>query len=221
VVDDMAEMNRRFGQHRRHELVLGTLWGLGAQRVQQLVGTLVDRVPPRIDVRVHGWDDPTGGLRTRDVDLSVIPGPSEIDDALDRVRLWSEPRVAILPTEVAACLGGEVTLAELDAIGWIRFPRPDPIGHRFWRLDDIRGGAPREQGPVWRSPHEIIVAVAQGRGTCTTLASFREQFSFSGVELVSITDVPWVSVDLARRRDHTNGLAAQVFNALARLATDS
>ena len=218
LVDEMAEMERQFGEKRGPEFTIGTLWGLGAQRVHQLVGTLSDAVQTRIDIRVYGWDDPTGGLRTGDVDLSIIPGPTEIDGVLERVPLWSEPRVAILPTEVATEVGREVTLAELDAIGWVRFPRPDPVGHRYWRLDDIRGGAPRERGPVWRSPQEIILAVAQGRGTCTTLASFREQFSFYNVELVRIADVPWVSVDLARPRDHTNRVAAEFFDSLAKIA---
>jgi DNA-binding transcriptional LysR family regulator len=206
-------------EHHRDEgsptsIVIGTFWGLGAGRLQQLAAGLPGGPRPLLDIRVYGWDDPTGGLRGHEVDLAVVPGPSAIDAELRRVTLWSEQRVAIIPASLSAGIGDTVTLAELDAIGWVRFPEADPVGHRYWRLDHVRGGPPAESGPVWRTPQEIIVAISQARGTCTTIASFREQFSFPGVELVPIADVAPVSIDLAQRSDQRDPRATQLFDEL-------
>lgn len=214
VVAEAEELEQQRGRDHARAIVIGTFWGLGADRVLQLAAASPDGPPAGLDIRVFGWEDPTGGLRGQDVDLAVVPGPSAIDAELRRVTLWSEQRVAILPTALAAEVGAAVTLAELDAIGWIRFPEVDPVGHRYWRLDDVRGSPPAESGPVWKTPHEIIVAISQARGTCTTLASFREQFSFLGVVLVPIVDVPPVPVDLAQRRDQRNPDATQLFEVL-------
>lgn len=186
----------------RIELVVGTFWGLGADRLDQAarhaVGAGIDL---HLDLRVYGWDDPTGGLRQRDVDVAVVPGPSDIDERLRRLPLWEEPRVAILPNDSPLARRGHVELADLDAVGWARFPDPDLVAHPWWRLDHLRGGPPAERGRVHETPHELMLAIRNGHGTCTTLASFRDQFSFEGLTLVPLEGVPLVPVDLAHRLD--------------------
>lgn len=187
----------------RVELVAGTFWGLGADRLSAAARAVAATGwDVALDLRVYGWDDPTGGLRQRDVDMAIVPGPSDIDDQLHRLPLWQETRVAILPTSSPLADRPNVTLADLDALGWVRFPEVDPIAHPYWRLDHVRGGAPVERGRVHHTPHELMLAIRAGVGTCTTLESFRDQFSFEGLALVPIADVPPVNVDLAHRLDH-------------------
>lgn len=214
VVATVGDLEHHGWEGSPASIVIGTFWGLGAGRLQELAARLPRGSRPLLDVRVYGWDDPTGGLRGHKVDLAVVPGPSAIDAELRRVTLWRERRVAIIPASLSAEIGDTVTLAELDAIGWVRFPEADPVGHPYWRLDHVRGGPPTESGPVWRTPQEIIVAISQARGTCTTIASFREQFSFPGVELVPIDDVAPVAIDLAQRRDQRDPRVTQLFDEL-------
>jgi DNA-binding transcriptional LysR family regulator len=214
VVAMVGDLEHHGEEDSPASIVVGTFWGLGAGRLQELAAGLSGGHPPLLDIRVYGWDDPTGGLRGHEVDLAVVPGPSAIDAELRRVTLWYEQRVAIIPASLSAKIGDTITLAELDAIGWVRFPEADPVGHPYWRLDHVRGGPPAESGPVWRTPQEIIVAISQARGTCTTIASFREQFSFPGVALVPIDDIAPVAIDLAQRRDQRNPDASQAFDEL-------
>ncbi len=202
-------------------LVAGTFWGLGARCLEEAEGHLKDshhRI--RLDLRSFGWDDPTGGLRSRRADVAVVPGPSDIDHLLCRFRLWTEARVAILPAGHPLAGQDEVRLADLDEIGWARFPEVDSVAHPWWRLDHVRGGPPRETGRTHETPHELLLAIRNGVGISTTVASFREQFTFDGVRLVPLVDVPPVPVDLAFRRERQIA-GAQALTAAARLVTAS
>jgi DNA-binding transcriptional LysR family regulator len=204
----------------RVRLTAGTFWGLGASWLTDGAASLHaaghDIV---VDVRVFGWDDPTGGLRTRQADIAIIPGPSEIDSSLRRLRLANLGRVAILPERLPLAHRPSVTVDDLDGVGWVRFPAVDPVAHRWWRLDDVRGGPPPERGRVHDTPHELMIAIRDGFGTCTTVEAFTEQFSFSGLRLVPVIDAPPVPVDLAYRLDRpqrtAHALAAAIVDRTA------
>ena len=199
----------------RKRLVIGTLTGYGAPYVERVARELCPDL--EIELRVTGWEDPTTGLRTRSVDAGILIGPSDLDDQLRRVRIGSEPRVAILPQAHPLAARDSVTLAEIDALGWVRVHNTDDRWHKYWRLDEVRGGPPREVGRVLDQPMDLLLAIRNGQGVCTTLESIRTLFSFEGTALVPVTGVPEVPIDLAfwpdRRRP---GLDR--FIAAARLA---
>src|SRR5262245_47473863 len=137
----------------RERLVIGTLYGFGAPLIEQAVDDLRPLCPDlELDIRAAGWDAPACGLRTRSVDAAILAGPSDLDDGIRRLRLGSEARVAIVPEDHRLARQASVTLAEIDELGWVRVQNADDRWHRFWRLDEQRGGPPREVGRVLTQP---------------------------------------------------------------------
>ena len=184
-----------------HRVRVGTLFGMGAPLVECAVSSMADAgKEPALVVESFGWEDSTCGLANRNVDVAILAGPTAMDDDFDRIRIGMERRVALVATHLAPPRDEGMTLGDLDAIGWVRIVTRDPVWKRYWRLDEVRGGPPPERGARLRSPHSLILAIRRGEGTCTTVAALKDQFSFEGLKLVPLVDVPPIPIDLAYRR---------------------
>lgn len=151
-----------------------------------------------VDLALHAasWTEPSAGLVPHETDVAVLLGPTAADDQLERAPLWEEQRMAVLPETMALPDPGAVSVAELDTMGWLWCRSGDERAHAFWRLDDLRGAPPRLSRLV-DDPQELFLAVRAGAGVCTTPAGFREQFGFTGLQLVPVADAASVSVDAA------------------------
>lgn len=177
-------------------------------------GVDVDLVP-----HAASWTEPTAGLIPGTTDLAVLIGPTAADHRLDRTRLWDEERVAVLPETLALPDPSSVTVAELDAVGWLWCRTGDECAHAYWRLDDLRGGPPRAARLV-DDPQELFLAIRAGAGVCTTPAGFREQFGFGGLQLVPVAGSPPVAVDAACHATDERPLVRSFLATMQQLAAE-
>jgi DNA-binding transcriptional LysR family regulator/ribosomal protein S18 acetylase RimI-like enzyme len=154
-----------------------------------------------------GWDDPTCGLDSSLVDLAILVGPTDYDGDFVRLRVTTEPVIALLPPSFAG--RATVGIDELDALGWARVHMSDTHARAFWRLDDVRGGPPSAPcgavvGPTdptrHRSPSSLLFAVRRGEGAHTTVPAFGDHINLDAVASVPVRGVPPAQIHVAYRR---------------------
>ncbi len=184
---------------------VGTINGFGGGLVREAVARLrLGGLDVEVELRAIGWEDPTAGLATGDTDLAVLLGPTGRDCDLVRVHLWDDVRVAVLPSSLAADRR-EVTLEELDQLGFLWCRIGDEVAHAYWRMDAARGGPPPPSG--WcDNPQELFLDVVAGKGVCSIPSGFQDQFGFAGLALVPIADAPPVPVDVAHPDRHDTAI---------------
>lgn len=208
---------------RTEHLVIGTLFGLGAELCQRAADSMrAHGHQIEMEVRAFDWGDPTCGLRTHLVDAALLGGPTRLDREITREQILIEQRVVLVPVSSPYAGATSLTLEEVDDIGWVRVFDGDSRWHQFWRLDEERGGPPVDQiGPVLTSPNELLAAVRSDRGTCSTLASFGRQFNFEDLVLIPMEGVPPVSIELGYWPGQESRCTDQLITALQSAAADS
>jgi DNA-binding transcriptional LysR family regulator len=185
----------------RATLRVGTVSGLGGGLLADAAKRLaLQSQPVDLEFHVTDWTEPTAGLAARRSDVAILVGPTSHDPELRRVRLWDERLFALLPSSHLAAGRKEITLPELDQVGFAWCRAGDEKAHGFWRLDHIRGGPP-QRAKQFETPQELFLGIRSGQGVCCIPESFSEQFGLVGLAKVPVAGVPMVAVDVARRKD--------------------
>lgn len=197
---DTVELVAR-AQQTRSPLRVGTLLGLHADLIDRAAPPGEGGETPPLRLTSTGWDDPTCGLRHAAVDVAILAGPTDHDTRFVRRHADCERLVAMVAATSPLARRATLTLADLDACGWARIATTDDRWRSYWRLDDLRGGSPREHSDPHETPASLVFAIRRGRGVWTTLASFGDRFLFDGLALVPVADAEPVAVDVAWRRD--------------------
>ena len=197
-----SELRHEVERLRDHdELTVGLFYGLGGSLLRQ-VGEALGVAPGRtsLNVRVFDWSDPTCGLRTQECDAAIVVGPTSIDSRLTRVNLGQQQRLALLPEGADPRSGqGTACCEDVDRLGWIPVKVGDDVWDAAWRLDDLRGGPPRLNGPVQTSIEGMIDAIRAGVGGTVTIEMFSELYAPPGIRMLPLRDAPPLPVDLAFR----------------------
>ena len=180
---------------------VGTMFGLLAGLIEHAASPQVCDGAMGVELTSFGWDDPTCGLRDAEVDVAILAGPTEHDDALVRRTIHHEPVMAIVSSSSPLAVRDTVDLADLDAHGWARVQATDTRWRDWWRLDHVRGGPPPQHPAVHETPASLFFAVRRGHGVGATLAAVRAHFTFDALALVPVRDVDPVPVDVAYRSD--------------------
>jgi DNA-binding transcriptional LysR family regulator len=114
---------------------------------------------PKVDVLVREADftDPTAGLRTGQVDVTLTYAPFD-ETGIKVRRLRAVPVGAVLRSDDPLADRGVLHLAELADRRWFRFPdAADPVWRAFWNATTPQG--PAREGPLVRTVHECLQAV--------------------------------------------------------------
>lgn len=212
--DELEQLAERLSG--AHQITIGTLYGLGARLMRQVVAQHSAQEPLLAVARVYDWTEPSCGLRTDEVDIAVLVGPTSADHQIHRVPLGTIARLALLPEGALPAHRDTVSLAEVDAVGWIPIEASDQVWDRAWRLDDVRGGAPPLNGPAQATIEGMVEGIRAGVGATITIEAFTQLYAPVGMAYARVSDVPPLQVDLACRADR----AQPPLSALLELARE-
>ncbi|WP_354643524.1 LysR family transcriptional regulator [Kitasatospora camelliae] len=118
----------------------------------------------RVRLRQNNWFDPTSGLGTGEIDLTLWHAPSNITDRYACADLGSEERWAVLPADHRLADREELDLAELLDEEFVAGPREAAFWRDFWLAAEERRGHPVRIGAVAHNADEWLTAVACGQG---------------------------------------------------------
>jgi|SRR5579872_4778 len=126
------------------------------------------------------------GLDVGEVDLAVLRLPVVLT-GLDTLTLYTEPRVALLPSGHPLTRRGGIHLADLAGLPWITTAAQDPVWQAHAQpFADNQGE--RERTIVVGTLDEFLEAVAAGRGVALAPASASRLYARPGVTFIDVAD---------------------------------
>lgn len=154
-----------------------------------------------------------------DVDIAVSHTPPP-DDAVWRMFVRNEPRVALVPSRhrLAAC--GEARVEDIIDDTFVGFAEDvDPVWAGFWSLDDHRGGRPASlTGDRACNPQEVLAALAGSSAITLVPAAAATILShvLTDVRAVPLRDVAPARIELVGHADDRNPLVGAMRDFAAR-----
>jgi DNA-binding transcriptional LysR family regulator len=155
------------------------------------------------------------GLDVGDVDLAVLRLPIVLS-GLQTLTLYTEPRVALLPSDHALACRTRIHLADLASLPWITTAAQDPVwqAHAQPTAQQSKPDAP----VVVETLDEFLEAVITGRGVGLAPASASRLYTRPGVAFIEVADAePSVGALAWRREAPDANPAAAEFIRSARL----
>jgi DNA-binding transcriptional LysR family regulator len=138
------------------------------------------------------------GLDAGEVDLAVLRLPVVLR-GLQTLTLYTEPRVALLPSNHALACRARIHLADLAGLPWITTAAQDPV----WQAH-AQPTAERDKQPasvVVATLDEFLEAVIAGRGVGLAPASASRLYARPGVAFIEVADAEPSVGALAWRRE--------------------
>ncbi|WP_432845652.1 LysR family transcriptional regulator [Amycolatopsis sp. CA-161197] len=173
-----------------------------------LTAEIIDRFRERspgveVELKRHGWADPSAGLRDRTTSLAFVRPPFR-SHGLRLLVLGTEPRVAGLPSRHRLAGRDSVDVTELlgDPVAVRR--TTDPVWAKFWSGGSVRPAALKPRLVEVGDVDEELQAVAAGRAITLTAAVAETYFPRAGVTYVPLTGLPPSRLALAWHADETD-----------------
>ncbi|WP_326568859.1 LysR family transcriptional regulator [Amycolatopsis rhabdoformis] len=211
-VDHAREILRLLGDAEREarDSALGRVVPIGFYGVAagDLTAAIIDRFRDHnpgveIELKRHGWEDPSAGLHDRKVPLAFVRPPFHTR-GLRMLTLLSEARVVGLPSSHPLAHRDTVDVTELltDPIAVRR--TPDELWSAFWSAGDLLASVPAPRLFEVRDVDEELQAVALGRAITFTTTAAQEYFPRPGVTYVPLTGLPPSPIALAWHANETD-----------------
>lgn len=173
---------------------------------------------PDVEVRVQFGDllDPTGGLRTSEVDVAFVYGPFERRD-LVVTDLFEVPMGVACSTDHRFASCQAVAMADFVAEPTMDFPTPDPQWRAWWNADAHRTRAATISAS-YRTLEGLLVALHAGLGVSLATPALVDA-SPDGLVWRPLVDHPPLRHAIARRAgDERDEVVAMVDCVVATLA---
>lgn len=178
--------------------------GFVGQAANELTSVLLRRFAEQnpgvaVDLQQFAMRDLSAGLRERTVNLAIVRLPISLD-GIRLQPLFTEGRVAVLPTSHPFAVRPRLAVEELFGEPWLQPESPDPVYRAFALATRQRVAAPM-LGPVVRTVDELLEAVLALKGICLAPASAARYYSRPGIAYVPVVDADPSIVALAWRGD--------------------
>jgi DNA-binding transcriptional LysR family regulator len=121
-----------------------------------------DKPKVNVSIRNVAFDDPSGGVRSRQADVAIVWRPFD-EDGLACEPLFTDHRVAVLPIDHPLAAVKTVDAATLAAEPFVWVDDMDEIARGFWTLSDVRRGRPPRVGATITGFEDLFAAVRAGR----------------------------------------------------------
>jgi DNA-binding transcriptional LysR family regulator len=195
---------------------------IGYRAAHEAIRSVVDSFRaerPDIDVKLRQYPMAAthAGLDAGDVDLAVLRLPVVLHD-LQIVALYSEPRIALLPSGHILACRARIHLADLAGVPWITTVAQDPL----WQAhaQPIAQQDRPDASVVVGTLDEFLEAVIAGRGVGLAPASAARLYARPGVAFVEVADAEPSVGALAWRREaaDANPTVAEFIRSARRFA---
>jgi DNA-binding transcriptional LysR family regulator len=184
--------------------------GRATLRVGFLVGDPIiqlvrafDAMHPDIDIDVERiyWSDQPQALVDEHLDVSFIHLPVD-DEGLSLARLYSSPRVALLPGSHRLAGRCEITIREFQDDPVVLHWGASPVWEAWNNIDPRPNGRRIRPGPTVRNLEEMIEVVATGRAISFVPACVTAAIQIPPeVTAIPVVDIPPTEVCLAWKAD--------------------
>lgn len=186
---------------------IGFLAGLDPQRLTPVLRATRDALPDwRFEVQQIGFLSAEQTLRSGRLDVVITAGGAHVP-GLRGTKVWTEPRVVMLPAEHPLAVRASLMLTDLSDLPVIAPTAGRHPTARAWVVDPRPDGTRVRYGPSARNIDEVVQLVAAGLGINLTAASAELHVSHPDVVFVPVTDAPAAAVwTYARAGDHSLGV---------------
>jgi DNA-binding transcriptional LysR family regulator len=214
--EGLAEATARASEEGK-VLQVGFQTSVGGGLYQDIAARFAELRPDwRLELRLHGWSDPTSGLRDRSADVAFLWLPTGADDTVEVRVLRSERRFVALPTRHRLARRKALQFAELQDEPFVALPEDAGPLRDYWLALDERGGRPAEIGAVAATPDETFEAVATGHGVVLIAEGNTTIYARPGIVYRPVIDLTPCELAVARRR----GDRRAAVRDLVRVATE-
>ena len=190
-------------------LRMGRVAGTQTPLTSRVLSVFSERYPDvRVDPVEHDFSDPSAGLRSGEVAISLVCAP--IDETGLRLEpLERRPLVAVLSERHPLAGREAIAVAELFDYPWPPPDTSDAVCRGFWLAMDRRSEPPR-LGPATRSLDRLIHLLATDQ--VVTLAGDRTIpfFHRPGLAVVPVRNATPVTIALAWRSDQLTPQASRL-----------
>ena len=172
---------RHAGDGGRGALKLGLLATASLDFTPRLLRALAHEHPGMdVSIRNVAFDDPSGGVRSRDADVALVWRPFD-EHGLACEPLFTDERVAVLPTDHPLAVHDVVDARELAEEPFVWVEDMDPVARNFWTLAEVRGGAPAKVGARITGFEDLFAAVRAGRAVAASPRSVTATLPWSDI----------------------------------------
>jgi DNA-binding transcriptional LysR family regulator len=178
---------------------------------------IIDRFRERhphaeVELCRYGWEDPTAGLRAREVPLAFVRPPFSAP-GLQLLPLRAEPRLAGLPANHPLATRSTIEVTELLGDPVVYRVTSDQQWADFWYGSEARGNTPPPRRVEVRNLDDELQAVATGRAITLTTETAAAYFPRPGVVYVPLTGLPPSRIALAWYTDDSDPLCHAFIDA--------
>jgi DNA-binding transcriptional LysR family regulator len=204
--DRAAEAVRIVARGKKGVLSIGFVTGAALELTPLILEAFEER-ERHVDVRLreYRFDDPSAGLHAGEVDVAFVRLPLE-SRGLRLERLFTEPRVAMLPANHALAGRRSLSFAEIQHEPITALPSGDPVWNGFWLASEERNGSPPKIAMEASSLEEELGAVAAGNAITITAAAASRYYPRPGVVYIPITDIAGSTCAVGWRQESESDL---------------
>ncbi|TYC68382.1 LysR family transcriptional regulator [Streptomyces sp. CB01881] len=166
----------------------------------------------QVELRQNNWFDPTSGLATGEIDLTLWHAPPSLSGQYNVAVLGEEPRCVALPAGHRLANRAVIDFEELLDEPFVAIPHESGHWRDYWLAVRERGGRPVRIGAVAHNADEWLAAVVCGQGvgfapeTMSRLAA-REDVAYRPVRGLAPSQV---GLYWPKEREQTPAMAAFV-----------
>lgn len=216
AADRALERTRALARGEGGSVVIGSLGPAPGELLAALLARFGARHPDvRVELRAFDFNDTVLGLRRGRADLAFLYAPISEPD-LDVTPLLSEPRMVVLPRRHPLARRRALSPGDLADEVFVVQPQTTPAPWRdFWTLVEQLPRRPRTSPYIGENIEEWLTLIGRGEGIDTCPAIIARYYAWPEVRFVPLVEAPPATLVLARHRDYSHPLAAELV-ALAR-----
>jgi DNA-binding transcriptional LysR family regulator len=196
----LAEANARASEEGK-VLQVGFQTSVGGGLYQEIAARFAERRPDwRLELRLHAWSDPTGGLLDRSADVAFLWLPAGAEETVEVRLLRSERRFVALPAGHRLARRKALQFADLLDEPFVALPEDAGPLRDYWLALDDRNGRPAKIGAEAATPDEAFEAVATGHGVVLIAEGNTTIYARPGIVYRPVIDLTPAALAVAWRR---------------------
>lgn len=178
--------------------------GAGTLTTNAIAATLQRMPNARIEMRRLGFFDVVNDLESGRADVVFSPWPLRLPPRVRFDKLWSEPRVLVVPIDHPLAGRESVSIMETADETFVAAAGGAPDVVDWWLVDPRPDGSRPRRGPTADSVEGLLELVAAGAGVNIAGASASRHYRRDDLAYVRIDDIEEATVVLCTLADARN-----------------